>query len=386
MVSRKSEFMLGDYCYLNCAYMGPLSRQTEIAGLEGLQRKLNPINLLPEHFFAHCDRIRESFARLINERHANSISVIPAVSYGMATVAKNTKFNRGQNIVLLSAEMPSNYYIWYRVAQECGLELRVVPRPMRLKTRGVEWNAAILDAIDDNTALASIPAVHWLDGTGFDLKKLSQKTHAVGGAFIVDGTQSLGAQPYDNKQIAADAIICAGYKWLLGPYSLAVAHFGERYSTGVPLEENWLPRERSEKFSELTTYVDRYRSGSSRFDVGEASNFILSPMLANALSQILDWGPDQIATHCSMLTNGIEEKCRDLGFDCLPAPQRAGHYLGLKIPKNVNLFDLHETFRSKRIAVSVRADFIRVTPHCYNEPRDMEKLIEALEAVTAAKV
>ena len=52
-------------------------------------------------------------------------------------------------------------------------------------------------------------------------------------ALVVDGTQSVGALPFDVGQIQPDALICATYKWLLGPYSLGLSYFGPRFDEGV---------------------------------------------------------------------------------------------------------------------------------------------------------
>lgn len=74
-------------------------------------------------------------------------------------------------------------------------------------------------AIDEHTALVTLGHVHWADGTLFDLKAIRRKTAEAGTWLVVDGTQSVGALPFDVQEIQPDALICAGYKWLMGPYS-----------------------------------------------------------------------------------------------------------------------------------------------------------------------
>ena len=39
-----------------------------------------------------------------------------------------------------------------------------------------------------------------------------------GAAFVIDGTQSIGALPFDVARIQPDLVVCAAYKWLLGPF------------------------------------------------------------------------------------------------------------------------------------------------------------------------
>ena len=67
--------------------------------------------------------------------------------------------------------------------------------------------------------VVAIGHVHWSDGTLFDLKKIRERLDEVGGLLIIDGTQSVGALPFSVKEFKPDALICGGYKWLLGPYS-----------------------------------------------------------------------------------------------------------------------------------------------------------------------
>jgi hypothetical protein len=111
---------------------------------------------------------------------------------------------------------------------------------------------------------------------------------------VVDGTQSVGALPIDVQKYRIDALVCGGYKWLMGPYSLGVAYLSEYFDDGIPLEESWMNRRGSDDFQRLVAYEPQYRPGAARYDVGEHSNFILLPMLTAALRQILAWEPAQI--------------------------------------------------------------------------------------------
>jgi selenocysteine lyase/cysteine desulfurase len=65
--------------------------------------------------------------------------------------------------------------------------------------------------------------VHWSDGSRFDPAEIGARARAVGAALIIDGTQSVGALPFDVRALFPDALICAGYKWLMGPYGIGLA-------------------------------------------------------------------------------------------------------------------------------------------------------------------
>ncbi len=66
--------------YLNCAYMGPLPRVAEEAGVLGLRMKRDPSLILPHHFFDTSLELRRLFSRLIGNADPTRISIGPGVS------------------------------------------------------------------------------------------------------------------------------------------------------------------------------------------------------------------------------------------------------------------------------------------------------------------
>jgi len=378
---QKSLFSLPDHVhYLNCAYMAPLARSVEAAGIAGIQRKRLPSTITPAMFFEESDVIRQRFARLVNGE-ASRVALIPAASYGIATVARNLPVRSGQNLVMLHEQFPSNVYSWRRLADETGATLRAVGPPAGTP-RGIRWNEKLFEAIDADTALVTLSPVHWADGTRFDLERIGVRAREVGAAFVVDGTQSVGALPFDVQQIRPDALICAGYKWLLGPYSTGVAYFGPRFDDGVPLEENWITRLGSEDFAGLVRYQASYQPGAARYDVGERSNFILAPMLLAALDLVLAWGPAYIQTYCAALTRDLLREAKDLGFIVEEENWRSAHLFGLRVPEHLPVDRLKEALTRRNIYVSTRGDAIRISPHVYNDAADIDILRDALQAAT----
>ncbi len=366
--------------YLNCAYMAPLSRVVEAAGIRGLRKKRVPSTIRPGDFFAESDTARSLFARLIHADDPQRVALIPAASYGIATVARNTPMHRGQNIVVLHEQFPSNVYTWKRMEQQHGITLRTILPPEALQDRGARWNERILEAIDAQTAMVALPHVHWVDGTQFDLVEIGRRARAVSAAFVVDGTQSVGALPFDVRQIQPDALICAGYKWLLGPYGLGLAYYGPRYDDGIPLEENWICRKDSEHFAGLVAYQDAYQPGAVRYDVGERSNFTLVPMLVAGLRHVLEWGVEDIQAYCRALTGDVLAEAQNHGYHLEDPAWRSAHLFGIRVPAHLPVERLHQALTSRNIAVSVRGSAVRISPHVYNDAADLGALREAFHA------
>ena len=381
MDCKKNHFQLDDsVTYLNCAYMSPQLKVVEEAGLLGVQRKRNPFTISPEEFFGETDQLREEYAKLINAKEPKRIVVIPSVSYGMANVANNVPVSNGDNIIVVGEQFPSNVYPWRSVVQEKGGEIITITPPKEHKDRGKIWNDKILNAINERTKMVAVGNIHWADGTLFDLKAIRKRTREVGAWLAIDGTQSVGALPFDVSEIQPDALVCAGYKWLMGPYSIGLAYYGPALDEGNPVEENWINRYESENFSNLVNYNDDYQPGALRYEVGEHSNFILVPMMLKAVQQLNEWGVENIQKYCRELIAKPVEKLKAAGYKIEDPDYRASHLFGIRLGDGHDMDQIKEAFEALNILVSFRGDSIRVSPNVYNTDEEFDQLTQALSS------
>ena len=190
-----------------------------------------------------------------------------------------------------------------------------------------------------------------------------------------------GALGFDAGEVRPDYVVCAGYKWLLGPCSLGFLWAAPEHRAGRPIEHNWIARAGSEDFARLVDYRGEYQPGARRFDVGERSNFILEPMLNAALDQILEWGVEAIETTLAARTADIASRAAGLGLGSAPSALRAGHFLGLRFPGGGLPAGLLAALAAEQVYVSVRGASMRVTPHLYNTDEDVGRLFAALERI-----
>ena len=361
-----------DVAWLNCAYMSPLMKSAAAAGEAGIGGKAQPWTVKPADFFPGPEEARALFARLINAS-ADEIAIVPSVSYGIATAARNLDAPAGSRILLLDEQFPSNVYAWRELATRTGARIDTVPRPA-----DDDWTAAILDRIGEDVCIAALPNNHWTDGGLIDLEKIGAALREAGAALALDVTQSLGALPLDVRRVRPDFLVSGSYKWMLGPYSLGFLYVDPRHHGGEPLEHNWIARAGSEDFTGLVNYRDDFQPGARRFDVGELSNFALMPQANAAMRQILDWGVENIHATLSARNEAIAASAREMGIDSVSQGLRAGHYLGLRFEGGVPE-GLGARLAQENIHVSVRGAFMRVTPHLYNNDRDIERFLGALK-------
>ncbi|SER41774.1 aminotransferase class V-fold PLP-dependent enzyme [Neolewinella agarilytica] len=360
--------------YLNGASRAPQLKAVAAAAQHALHWRTENAGMPIPEFFGPVQEARESFARLIGAKEAERVALIPATSYGVSTVAKNLPVGKGDNIIVVEDQFPSNYYAWSVLCADAGAELRTVKRPAPGSTGS--WSEHLLDAIDENTAAVAVANVHWADGSLFDLKALRARTNDVDAWLVLDATQSIGAMPFDVEDVQPDALIAGGYKWLMGPYGCGYAWYGPRMDNGQPIEENWINRAGSEDFRNLVNYQDEYRPLASRYCVGQQSNFLMLPMQIAGLAQVNAWGGDRIQAYCANLWSVITDQLQELGVG-VPA-DRAHHLVGLSLPAGMNRDRLVAEFNRRGLHVSYRGDAVRVSPNVYNTEEEMMQLLMAI--------
>jgi selenocysteine lyase/cysteine desulfurase len=360
--------------YLNCAYMSPQLRRAREIGEWAVSRKSRPWEVTPNDFFEDVEVVRTLFARLVGG-DADGVAIIPSVSYGISVAAANVPVHEGEKILILEDQFPSNVYSWRELASRSGAKLVTVPR-----LEDYDWTRALIEKIDTDTAVVAAPHCHWTDGSLVDLARIGERVREVEGSLVVDGIQSLGALPFDVSDVRPDFLIAASYKWLLGPYGVGFMYVDEKHREGQPIEHNWINRRGSEEFSQLVDYDDAFHPGARRYDVGERSNFVLLPMAAEALRQLLDWGVENVSETIGTLTDLIEQMAEERGIATIPKERRARHMIGLMLGPGVP-DDLATRLMRHDVFVSVRGPSVRVSPHLYNTEADIDRFFDVLERV-----
>jgi selenocysteine lyase/cysteine desulfurase len=363
-----------DIAYLNCAGQAPQLRSVRTAGEQALARRAAPWTINAEDWFGEVERLRALFARLIGA-DADGVALVPATSYGLAVAAQNVEAAEGDRVLLLADDFPSNVHTWRAWARRGGGEILDVER-----APGQGWTDAVLRALDERVRVVSVPGVHWTDGTLVDLVRVGRRAREAGALFVVDATQSVGAMPLDVAELRPDYLVAAGYKWLLGPLSVGYLFVAEEHRSGRPLEENWANRAGAEDFASSTG--DEYRPGARRFDVGQRTNFTLTPMAIAGLGRLLEWGVEDLAAGLAVTTGRIEREARVRGLDAPAADRRGPHMLGIALPGE-RAGAVGRRLAEANVFVELRASLMRVSPHLHVSEGDVDRLFAALDRALA---
>jgi selenocysteine lyase/cysteine desulfurase len=359
--------------YLNSASLGVRLHAVDAAGRAAVERMAAPWKIRSTDWFADARALRALFASLIGAP-AHCVALVPSVSYGIATAARNVPVASGDNIVVIDQEYPSNFYSWRRLARERGAEIRSAAA-----SGHTSLTEAILALIDRRTAVVAVANCHWTNGALVDLARVGAAARRHDAALVVDASQSLGVFAFDVAEVRPDFLVAVGYKWLLGPYGLGYLYVADRWhANGEPLEESWLNREGGENFAGLVDYTDAYQPGAQRFNQGESAQFYLLPMALAALTQIAHWTPGRIQEQLAEWTSELSLRAAVLGFDSIASGQRVGHMIGLT-PRGALPSGLVDALAARHVYVGIRGNNIRVSPHMHSTAEDLERLVAALQ-------
>jgi selenocysteine lyase/cysteine desulfurase len=149
-----------DVAYFNCAYMGPMLKVVRKAAEAALARTGQPWQVTADDFFTPPERARSLFARLINARPGD-VAITPSASFGISTAANNLRIARGQTIVMLDEEFPSNVYAW-RLAR--------APGEIRHRSPAARRDPTILTRSTTGRDRRAAHR-HWTDGGHVDLER-----------------------------------------------------------------------------------------------------------------------------------------------------------------------------------------------------------------------
>jgi len=370
-------FEIDDAAYLNTAAHAAVPRVSLRAVQASLEAKKFPHHVDDSAFFEVPNRLRASIARLIGSK-PEQIALTTGASTGVADVAHALTWKPGDEIVTAKGEFPLQYATWKPMEEREGVKLKIVAPRDRFITAD-----DLIAAMTPRTRVISVSHVRFDDGSLLDASRVAAACHAQGATFVLDVSQSCGAVPMDVNELGADFLVCAGYKWLLGPWGTGFFWAKrQQLDTLRPGPFYWLAQD-ADSFSALN-YVDPAPSRSAdRWDAAEASsyfNFNLAAMDAS-VDFVLRIGPASVLEHNRKLIKLLFER---LPKDCAPASPldcaQRGAFGCFIAPTPEKTAELYKRLRKENVVVAMREGKIRVSPHLFNSEQDIDRLIAVVTA------
>jgi selenocysteine lyase/cysteine desulfurase len=352
--------------YVNSCSQGALSDAVRAAYedyLDGWDERGAPW----DYWVERGEASRATFARLVNG-DPDEVAVTTSLSAGVSALASAVDFRERPRVVISDFEFPTIGQIWH--AQELrGAEVVHVPAD------GAEIPVERFEqAIDERTALVSITAVCYRNGSRLDVEEIARIAHERGALVVLDAYQAVGTYPLDVRGLGVDVLAAGVLKYLLGSAGLAFlwcrAGLAE---TLVPTQTGWFADEDIFRM-DLSDYSPS--STARRFESGTPPVPAIYGGVAG-MELMEEIGIAETREHVTGLNERLIAGVDELGgvIATPRAPERRG---ALVCVRSTDAPALVSALAGDRIVTSERDGNLRISPHAYNTEEDVDAVLASL--------
>lgn len=357
------------YAYLDHAAIAPLANPVRSTMEVFLSRQSEePFDVA--HWEKLRAQVRSRIAELLQVR-PESIAFIKNTTSGLGLVAAGLDWQPGDNIVGFDGEFPSNVYTW-----------------MALKSRGVEFRLgrhdggridprSLLKLCDQRTRLVAISAVQFWSGFRSDLHAMGDALRRRDCFLVVDAIQAVGGLEIKPADLGIDFLCAGAHKWMLGPLGIGFAYVGDRILER--LRPAGVGADGVVRDSEYFEYDLNLKPDARRFEEG-AVNLPGILGLGAAVNLLLRAGPAAVEATVLRLADRLREELSSRGYRLVFTPATPSERSGIvsfRHPRAIPA-ELQTQLRISGVIISHRGDFLRASPHYYNNDQDLDRLLDAL--------
>ena len=363
--------------FLNHAAVGPMTKPcSEMISwfIEYSTRK----SFVGSGCYKKVDQVREKAAKLIGARGAHEIAFVPNTTTGLANVANGLGLAEGDAVVITDVEFPANRYPWENLARTKGVKLIEVKQrdDARIHVKDV------VAAIEPGVKVVAISHVQYASGHRLDLKAVSKAAHDREAFLCVDAIQSVGVVPIDVQSMGVDFLSADSHKWMLGPEGAGIFYAREDLIEKVyPSVAGWI---NMVDFENYGRYRFEFAKTARRFEPGTWNVVGLLGMGAS-LDVFLEVGAKRIWELIERNTAQAEQGIRSKGYRIYSPREVESERSGIVIFEYPDDPSKHEQISDQLLAqgvvIAVREGRMRLSPHFYNTPEQIELFVESLPAV-----
>jgi len=322
-------------------------------------------------WIATKEQARELLANLLGAR-PEQVAFVRNTSDALSSVANGLTWRRGDNIVTFSREFPSNIYPWLRVRDAYGVEVRMC------EERGGKIDFAELSRlINHNTSVVAISHVQYASGFRMDLERLGRLARQHDALFVVDAIQALGVVPTDVDAEFIDVAAGAGHKWLLSPEGVGYLYLSDRARERIqPTLVGWISVPNPDDYF---NFDQGWNRGTLAWETGTGPAALIYGFKAS-LELLTRFGVRNVANYLEELTDDLCERLRAKRYEVVSsrAPGEKSQIVCIRHLDGLSAMALYHQLHTKKIIVAPRADRLRIAPHFYNTPAEVERFVAAL--------
>jgi len=332
---------------------------------EGILQTLKPHGQIKRN-------IQNRFSELLGGS-PHEYALLNNTAEGMTYIAQSLPLERGDKILLVEREYPSNVYPFLQLKHQ-GIEVAYVS-PGR---SSAEFLENIQSALSTNVRVMSLSAVDWLTGLKFDLAAIGKLLKSRGVAFILDAAQGAGHVDIDVKALGVDAMAFSCWKWLLGPLGSGGLFIDDAFlkkldirvagTSSVKNDDVYLPHREDYKES-----VERFMLSTAPY-----MNWVF---LSESLDFLHRVGFDVVQARLFELADAVSALLRAKGFEVLRdnfGPEKSAIVCARR---DGDMTSLHVKLMQAGVQCALREGYLRFSPHLNVFDEDLERFKKILSEI-----
>jgi selenocysteine lyase/cysteine desulfurase len=320
-----------------------------------------------DYWVERTEAARGAFARLVNGE-PDDVAVTTSLSAGVSPLASAIDFGARSKVVISDFEFPTIGQIWH--AQELrGAQVVHVPAD------GAEIPLERFDAaIDEQTAVVSIAAVCYRNGSRLPVEEIARIAHERGALVVLDAYQAIGTYPLDVTELGVDVVAAGVLKYLLGSAGLGFMWTRPGLSEELlPTQTGWFA---DKNIFEMDISDYSPSPTARRFQSGTPPVPAIYAGIAG-IELMQEIGVAETREHVTALNEHLIAGVDDLGGTVVTPrdPEKRG---ALVCIASTDAPGLVAQLEQDGIVTSDRDGNLRVSAHAYNTVEDIDAVLAAL--------
>jgi selenocysteine lyase/cysteine desulfurase len=359
------------YNYLNHAAVSPLPLPT----LRAVEAQLKDVHengsLNFSDWLATKEQARKLLANLLGAR-PEQVAFMRNTSDALSTVANGLTWRKGDNVVTFRGEFPSNLYPWLRLRDAFGVEVRMCEE----RNGRIDFDE-LTELIDSRTRVVTVSHVQFASGFRIDTERLARIVRRDDALFVVDVIQGLGVVPINVEAELIDVAAGAGHKWLMAPEGVGYLYLSDRARERIqPTLVGWVSV--PEPF-DTANLEQGWNRGTLAWETGTGPAALFYGFKAS-LELLTNLGAPNIAKYLEDLTDHLCERLKAGNYEIVSSrlPGEKSQIVCIRHKTGMSPMALYGHLKDRNIVTAPRGDRLRIAPHAYNLPEEIDALVDAL--------